>query len=826
MPLPIDSTLPELLQALHQRANVVLQAPPGAGKTTRVPPALLDQPWLGKQKIIMLEPRRLAARNAAHFMAASLGEQAGERVGYLVRLDSRVGPATRIEVVTEGVLTRILQDDPELNGVGLVIFDEFHERSLQADLGLALCLESQAALRDDLKLLVMSATLDGAATAKILGNAPVVSSEGRSFPVEINYASPPARAGRQQLLQHVASITLELMAREHGSALLFLPGTAEIRRVAQLLQEAKPGADVIIAPLYGELALTAQELAIQPPPQGKRKIVLATNIAETSLTIEGIRLVIDSGLARVPRFEPASGLTRLETVNISRASAQQRAGRAGRLEPGLCCRLWPEGRHLLAHGTPEILEADLAPLALELARWGCRDPGQLNWLDPPPPAGYQQALDLLIHLGALDREGRITPHGQEMAALPLHPRLAHMVLKGRALNAGKLACQLAALLSERDPLRKSETPDCDLRTRLALLRDDNSRSGSHGTLRRIRESARQLQQQLGIRDEATDLSLAGVLLGCAYPDRIAQRRPGQKGRYRLANGRGAMFAEHESLANEAWLVITSLAAGKREARIFLAAAIDLGQIEAHFTDLIEEQSDIHWNPREQAVLARQQRRLDALVLDDKPLNNPDPEQVCAALIDGIRQAGLRCLPWSMKNRNWQQRVQLLHRLVAEDWPDVSDAALLAGLEQWLAPFLNDMSRLSHLGRLDLQVALNTLLPWPQQRHLDELAPTHIQVPSGLRIAIDYDNDPPVLPVRLQEMFGASDTPTIANGKVKLLLHLLSPAQRPLQVTQDLKGFWQGSYNEVKKDMKGRYPKHYWPDDPLQAEPTRRAKPRQ
>lgn len=823
MRLPIDQTLPELLKALGRHPNVVLQAPPGAGKTTRVPPALLHQSWLGKQKIILLEPRRLAARNAAHFMAASLGEQVGQTVGYRVRLDSRVGPATRIEVVTEGVLTRMLQADPALEGVGLVIFDEFHERSLQADLGLALCLESQAALRDDLKILVMSATLDGAAVAKLLGDAPVVASEGRGYPVEVRYAPPPVRHNRQQLLQHVAAVTSAALHQEHGSALVFLPGSAEIRRVEQLLRAMPLGDDIVIAPLYGELPLAAQELAIQPPPKGQRKLVLATNIAETSLTIEGIRTVIDAGLARVPRFEAATGLTRLETVNISQAAAEQRRGRAGRLEAGNCYRLWHAGRHLLAQDSPEILAADLAPLALELARWGCRDPEQLRWLDPPPSASYQQALALLRHLGAVDAAGRITAHGEAMAELPLPPRLGHMVLRGEALGAGRLACQLAALLSERDPLRRSDVQDSDLHSRLALLQDDTPAAR---LLQHIRRSAHQLQRQRGIGDEAVDLSLTGVLLGCAYPDRIAQRRPGEQGRYRLANGRGACFAAHQALANEPWLVIASLAAGEREAHILLAAAIDADQIETHFADLIESRASVRWEPREQAVWARQQRRFDALVLDDTPLEKPDPELVRAALIDGIRQNGLRCLPWSKATQSWRSRVRFLQCLDKERWPDVSDAALLERLEEWLAPFLTGMSRLSHLEKLDLQPALNILLPWPQQRQLDELAPTHIQVPSGSRIAIDYNNDPPILAVRLQEMFGHNDTPTIANGKVKLLLQLLSPAQRPVQVTQDLKGFWNGSgYVEVKKDMKGRYPKHYWPDDPLQAEPTSRTKPR-
>ncbi|MBI1194456.1 MAG: ATP-dependent helicase HrpB [Gammaproteobacteria bacterium] len=823
MTLPIDEILSDLRLAVANYPGVVLQAPPGAGKTTRVPLALLNEGWLGDDKIIMLEPRRLAARNVANFMAASLGEQVGDTIGYRVRQDSRVGPKTRIEIVTEGVLTRMLQSDPELAGIGIVIFDEFHERSLQADLGLALCLESQAALRDDLKLLVMSATLDGAATARLLGDAPIVTSEGHSFPVEVRYAAPPPHASRQQLQQHAVTVTLEALKNETGSALMFLPGAAEIRRAEESLRSCVSD-DILITPLYGDLSLEAQELAIQAAPQGKRKVVIATNIAETSLTIEGIRIVVDSGLTRTPRFEPTTGLTRLETVQISQASAEQRRGRAGRLEAGVCYRLWPEGRHLLTHGAPEIVEADLAPLALELARWGCRDPAQLCWLDPPPQATYRQAVELLQRLGALDHDQRITEHGNRMADLPMHPRIAHMVLQGMRIGAGRLACEIAALLSERDLLRKSANRDSDLRTRLALLQNDGGEA-SRGTLRQVRQSARQWQRQLNIKDDAPDAKVAGALIGYAYPDRIAQRRPGKDNRYLLANGRGATFVEYEPLADEPYLVVADLTSGEREARVHLAAAIDIGQIEVYFADLIETDDAIRWSGREKAVMALRQRRLGSLVLEEKTLDRPDPERVRAALIEGIRETGVDCLPWNASSRDWQKRVQFLHRLEPEAWPDVSDDALLQTLEQWLAPFLDGTSRLTHLSRLDLQVALDTLIPWPQQRLLDVLAPTHIQVPSGSRIAIDYDNDPPVLAVRLQEMFGATDTPAIAGEKVKLLIHLLSPARRPLQVTQDLKGFWRSSYHEVKKEMKGRYPKHYWPDDPLQAEPTRRPKPR-
>lgn len=826
MKLPIEAILPQLQQALAGHVNAVLQAAPGAGKTTRVPLALLAAPWLGGRKIIMLEPRRLAARTAAHYMAQSLGESVGQTVGYRVRLDSRVSAATRIEVVTEGVLTRMLQSDPALEGVGLVIFDEFHERSLQADLGLALCLESQSALRDDLKLLLMSATIDGTKVAALLGNAPVITGAGRSFPVTVHHFAPPVRASRDQILQHVVSAVVRALREESGSILVFLPGTGEIRRVEQWLQAQISNPEVMIAPLYGELSIEAQEQAIRPAPAGKRKVVLATNIAETSLTIEGIRIVIDAGLARVPRFDPNSGLTRLETVNVSQAAAEQRCGRAGRLEPGVCYRLWPEGRHLLSYAAPEILETDLAALALELAQWGCREPQQLAWLDPPPSAAYAQAQELLQRLGALDNENRVTAHGRAMAALPLHPRLAHMVLRGRDMGAGTLACDLAALLSERDVLRTGKERNADMHTRIQVLHGAvRDAEFDRGALQRVKQTAAQWRRQLGIAEANSNEDLLGVLLGYAYPDRIAKRRAGETGRYLLANGRGAMFMQHESLADEPYLVIAQLEGSEREARIFLAAAINQQQLEHYFAAQIESREFVEWNPREQAVMARRQRRLGALVLEDLPLAQASPEHVTHALLEGIRQLGLECLPWDKQTRFWQTRVQFLHRLEPAQWPDVSDHALMAMLETWLAPFVAGMSRGGHLSKLDLAGALNHLLSWQQQRALDELAPTHIEVPTGSRIALDYSNDPPVLAVRLQEMFGATDTPRIGGGKVKLLLHLLSPAQRPVQVTQDLAGFWRGSYHEVRKDLKGRYPKHYWPDDPLQAEPTRRAKPR-
>ncbi|CAN5604842.1 ATP-dependent helicase HrpB [soil metagenome] len=832
--LPIHPVLPALAQALRTRTSAVLQAPPGAGKTTRVPLALLEEPWLAGEKIVMLEPRRLAARSAAHHMAALLGERVGERVGYRVRLDTRVGPRTRIEVVTEGVLTRMLQADPALEGVGMVIFDEFHERSLHADLGLALCLQSRGLLREELRLLVMSATLDGEPVARLLGDAPIITSDGRSFPVETRYL-PRRREDRIETA--VVRAVLAALAEVEGDILVFLPGAGEIRRVEERLQEAALGPEIRISPLYGNLPKQAQERAIAPSPSGSRKVVLATAIAETSLTIEGVTVVVDSGLMRVPRFSPRTGMTRLETVVVTRASADQRCGRAGRLEPGVCYRLWTEAedRHLVPHGRPEILEADLAPLALELAAWGVTEPAELQWLDPPPAAAFAQGRELLAELGALDPNGTLTPHGRRMAELALHPRLAHLLLKGAQLGQGALACDLAALLGERDILRSREgVPDADLRLRLEALREANrGRTPTfvrgipvdRGAVQRVLTEARHWRRQLQLSPYDVDLGSTGLLLAFAYADRIAQRRPGQTGRYLLRNRRGAAFAEPQPLADAPWLVAAELEGQGRESRIFLAAPVDLAELEEHFAEQLQREEVIAWDAEARAVRGRQRERLGALVLREAPLTDPDPEAVLEALLAGIAQEGLGVL-WSKSTRQLQQRLAFLHDL-DPSWPDATDVALLPGLREWLGPHLYGMRRLDELQRLDLTEILLGLLSWEQRRLLEELAPTHATVPSGSRIPIDYgDPEAPVLAVRLQEMFGLQDTPRVAGGRVPLTLHLLSPARRPVQVTRDLASFWRSTYFEVKKDLKGRYPKHSWPDDPLQATPTQRVRPRQ
>lgn len=814
--LPVDEALPRLKAALEQRNAAVLVAPPGAGKTTRVPLALLDAPWLGHAKIVMQEPRRLAARAAARRMAATLGEQVGETVGYRVRLDTKVGPRTRIEVVTDGLFLRMLQDDPALENIGCVIFDELHERGLETDLSFALVREAQTALRDDLRVIAMSATLDPGPVADRLGGAPVIESAGRMFPVETRYLDRES-AGR--LDDATASAIRAALKEQGGSALVFLPGVGEIRRVQERLQGI--GADVDVAPLYGDLSPAEQDRAISPSPPGRRKVVLSTSIAETSLTIEGVRIVIDSGQMRLPRFSPRSGMTRLETVKVSQASADQRRGRAGRLEPGVCYRLWTEEaqRGLLPFTAPEILDADLAPLALELAAWGVSDAATLPWLTPPPTAALATARALLLDLGAIDDWGAITPHGRAMSRIGQHPRLAHLVLKGRELGQGKVAALLAAILSERDFLRLPPGQrDADLRHRV-----DIALSGKRdGPLRLIQESARRLMPR-DAKDEIPDSSMTGALLSLAYPDRIGRRRASTSGRYLLSGGQGAALPEGDAMGNEEFVVVADLDGTAQNARIFLAAPLTVGEIEDLYASRIVDEDVLSWSTREGVVLARRRRRLGALVLEDKPLTRPDPESLKAAMLDGVRQMGLSALPWSGELQAWRQRVGFM-RALDETWPDLSDAALLASLAEWLGPFLDGATRREHLQRIDLSAALRTLVPWEQQRRLDSLVPTHIEVPSGSRIPIDYANpSEPTLSVRLQEMFGLNETPRLAGGKVPVTIHLLSPARRPVQVTRDLASFWKNGYRDVKSELKGRYPRHYWPDDPLVAEPTARAR---
>lgn len=762
-------------------------------------------------------------------------------MGYRIRLDSKVGPNTRIEVVTEGILTRRLQDDPALEGVGLLIFDEFHERSLDADLALALSLNGRDLFRDEqpLKILLMSATLEGERLAGLLDDAPILRSEGRMFPVDVRWGRPfqPGEFIEPRLVQTI----LEALNDESGSVLVFLPGQAEIRRVHQQLADAVgERSEILLCPLHGELDLAAQRAAIEPAPPGKRKVVLATNIAETSLTIDGVRVVVDAGLARVPRFDPGSGMTRLDTQRISRASATQRAGRAGRLEPGVCYRLWSQDQHeqLAAYGSAEILQADLAGLALQLARWGVT-PAQLVWLDVPPGAAYAQAQDLLERLGALTAKAgedwKLTAHGQAMAELPAHPRIAHLLLRGQALGLANMACDVAALLGERDILRGG---GADLHSRLVLLSgEERAARGAQGGVQRARQLARQYRGYLrgqpsqAVADPDHPRWL-GALLALAYPDRVAQQRRPGGAEYRLANGRAALFSETDSLMKQPWLVIADLGSrqGQREERIYLAADFDPALFDSVLAEQVRSVDQLDWDEREGVLRAERQRKVGELVLSREPLTGLDEAARCQALVNLVRRKGLELLPWTPELRQWQARVALLRQLDLEatgesQWPDVSDAALLKSLESWLLPYLGKVSRLSHFANLELASIVHNLLPWPFPQRLDELAPHHLTVPSGSSIRLDYSEQPPILAVRLQELFGLAETPRIAGGRQVVKLHLLSPARRPVQVTQDLANFWRSTYAEVKKDLKGRYPKHYWPDDPLVAEATARAKPR-
>lgn len=826
--LPISPLLPEIRASLAATPNLVLEAPPGAGKTTLVPLALLDQPWRGDGKIILLEPRRLAARGAAHRLAQQLGEAVGERVGYRVRLDRKIGPKTRIECVTTGLFLRQLQGDPSLPGVAAILFDEFHERSVDADLALAFALEAQAGLRPDLRLLVMSATLDGAAIQRLMPEARRITSEGRAFPVTTQHLGDdtPNGQSRAWIEKRMAAAIRQALLETKGDILAFLPGLGEIRRTERELGSIN---DAVILALHGDLPMPEQDRAIRPDPAGRRKIVLSTSIAESSLTIAGITCVVDCGLRRVARFDPATSMTRLVTTKVSLANADQRRGRAGRLGPGSCYRLWSSNseRALTPQPVPEILEVDLAPLALELAAWGIEDVSALALLDPPPPGALSQARELLRELGALDDASRITAHGKAMAELGLHPRLAHMLITARARGLGALACDIAAILSERD-LIAGKAPGgargADLGERLMLL---ESNGGDRNARERVKQAAKDWRRQLGIgADEPRPRGMAGSIVALAYPDRLAQQRGGT-GQYRMASGRGAAIATDDPLAREPFLAIATLDAGDKTARIYLAAPITLSEIEEDFADLIETTETVAWNARTEIVEAKRERRLLQLVLEEKPLQKPNLEAARRAMLEGIRQMGLHALPWSAGANHLRARVAFLRQaLPDQNWPDWSDAALLDSLSDWLGPHLDGCLRRAHLDRLDLHGALADSLDWKQRQALDSLAPTHLDVPSGSHVPLDY-SDParPVLAVRLQEMFGATQTPRVAGGRVAILLHLLSPARRPVQVTQDLASFWANAYKAVKADLKGQYPKHYWPDDPLVAEPTARAKPR-
>lgn len=811
--LPIHDILPALQAILAERTAAVLVAPPGAGKTTVVPLALLKAGWRGDGRIIVLEPRRLAARAAAERMAATLGESVGETVGFRVRLQSRVSSRTRVEVVTEGVFTRMILADPGLAGVAAVVFDEFHERSLDADLGLALARDAQGVLREDLRILVMSATLDGAAVAALLGDAPVVESQGRTFPVETRYLG---RDERLRLEDRVARAVERGLAEESGGVLVFLPGQGEIRRAEAVLRDRVRRPDVDFAPLYGALDPRDQDRAIAPSPAGRRKVVLATSIAETSLTIEGVRLVVDSGMARVPRYDPASGLTRLATVRVSRAAADQRRGRAGRTEPGVCYRLWDEAetRALPAFADPEILDADLSGLALDLARWGARDPAALAFLDPPPQAAFAEARALLRRLEALGPDDVLTPHGERLSEFPLPPRLAHMVLKAAATGQAARAARIAALASERALGGR----DVDLRHRLDALERDRSPRGRDA--RTLADRWARLAGREGTGEALGD----GLLLAFAYPERIARAR-GPVGEFQLVSGRGAFVEPTDALARERWLAVAELGGGDRRDRILLAAPLDEAELLAAFAGQLETEDRLEESGGGR-LRAKRLTRLGRIVVRETIDENPDPAVLVGALMDQVRAQGVGVLPWGAAASALRRRVAFMRDQGDATWPDLSDESLLGRLEEWLAPLLSGVRALAAIKPDALDGALRALVPWDLQRRLDEALPSHWTAPTGSRLPIDYAAEGgPRVDVRVQEVFGLAQHPSVAGGRVPLTLALLSPAHRPIQLTKDLPGFWKGSWKDVRADMRGRYPRHVWPEDPAATAPTTRAKPR-
>ncbi|MCX7556089.1 ATP-dependent helicase HrpB [Xanthomonadaceae bacterium JHOS43] len=823
--LPIDALLPAIRESLDAHSRLVLEAAPGAGKTTRVPLALLDAPWLAGQRIVMLEPRRVAARAAATFMARSLGEDVGQRVGYRIRFENRTSAATRIEVVTEGILTRMIQDDPMLEGVGAIVFDEFHERHLAGDLGLALALDVQAQVRDELRIVVMSATLDGEKLARFL-DAPRLASEGRSFPVTISH--PPAR--RDEPLAAQVRRTVETAFAEHpGDMLVFLPGQREIADVMRALDGTNLAAEVLA--LHGELSVEAQSAVLQPADDGRRRIVLATNVAESSVTLPGVRVVIDSGLAREPRFDPNSGFPRLDVVTIPQSSADQRAGRAGRVAEGWCYRLWPQSQRLEAARRPEIALTELAGLALELAAWGS---AALRFFDPPPQGALAAGRDLLERLGAL-AGGSITTFGQRLLKLGTHPRLGAMLLAPDDVEDVALACDLAALLEARDPLKGPRRDDIAARWQaLAAFRAGRTPpDASRSALAAIDQTAKQWRRRLNLRAappaDAAAHRLGDVLM-FAFPDRIAHQHPSDPYRYQLANGRSATLAPDSALYGEAWIVIAELRDAERDARIQRAAPVDEAALEHAFASRFVSEDRVFWDTNTHRIAAQRERRFDRITLDVRPIAQPDPAQFADALVDAVRQLGLDALPWTEALTQWRERVRCLRSWLpeneADSLPDLSDETLIENLDDWLKPALRGKRRLDALSETELADALKSNTDWPTRQKIDSLAPTRILVPSGLERPIHYRHgDAPVLAVKLQELFGLADTPRIAAGRIPLTLHLLSPGGRPLQVTQDLKGFWERTYPEVKKEMKGRYPKHPWPDDPWTAKATHRAKPR-
>ena len=832
--LPITQVIPEIKEKLRASSNVVLQAPPGAGKTTALPLALLNEPWLQNKRIIMLEPRRLAVRSSAYRMAELLGEKVGQTIGYQIKMESVQSSATKILIVTEGILTRKLQADPSLENIALIIFDEFHERSLHADLSLALALESQSILREDLKILIMSATLNTQAIAKLLNNAPIIQSQGRCFPVESIYLDPTIPLpSKKELPFLVHRKLLHILKHEEGNILVFLAGVREIKKVEQLLKSTV-SKEIDISTLYGNLSKEAQDRAIKAPPKGRRKIVLATNIAQTSLTIEGIKIVVDSGLHNVSVFNPFSGMNKLESQFISQDSATQRAGRAGRLSAGKAYHLWHKSKILLKHDTPEILSADLSQLLLELALWGNESMDKLSWMDLPPSTSIAHAKKLLTQLGALDKQKHITPHGKAMSAYPMHPRLAHMMLKAKALNLSYEASLLAVLIAEKDIYKNTFSKNTfsknsfssDLKERVQVLHDVRVKkpiSSQYLNIAQCHTLLKNAKRIEKVQKEELNTELLGVLLAFAYPDRIALQRHSKKGTYLLSNGKGASLHPEDELFNARFLVVSDVAGDNTNAKIYKAIELNRGNIEEYLTDQISTKEVVEWNEEHQRVDVCEVQSLGAIVLKERQLNNASNEEIADVLIAELEALGLEALNWSSEAKNLKDRVNFLtHHNI--DFPNFSDEWLLENMDEWLAPYLLGINTLKGCQNLKLYNILMGLLSFEQTQMLDKLAPTKVKVASGSNISIDYSNkEQPILAVKLQEVLGTKNIPTLLNGKVKVMIHLLSPASRPIQITQDLESFWNNAYEDVRKEMRGKYKRHYWPENPLEAVATKRTK---
>jgi ATP-dependent helicase HrpB len=822
-PLPIDTVIPQLKQALRSEDAVILSAEPGAGKTTRIPLALLDEHWLNGKSIIMLEPRRLAAIRAAEYMAQQLNQSAGETVGYRIRGESKISESTRLEILTEGILTRMIQSDPALPQAGLIIFDEFHERSINGDLGLSLTIDVQQHLRPDLKILVMSATLDTGSIAALFGTPPVIQCTGRSFPVTTHYARQPVDALNAPA---VAQSIVQALRNEEGDILVFLPGQREIRKLESLLMERDLPGSILLCTLYGDASPQHQRAAFVHAPAGKRKVILSTNIAETSITIPGVRAVIDSGYMRAAQFDPRRGMSGLTTVRVSKASADQRQGRAGRDQPGSCYRLFTEEefRQFSLYTQPEILLTDLAPLALDMALWGESDGKNLKFLDPPPAGNLTQAHQLLRRLGALDANNKITEHGKSMAALNVHPRLAHMLIEGKKRGFGPLACDIAAMLEERDVLRGRNESENDLSSRYSAV--VNGTVQDRHLVKRIHDQSAKLKKMLQLPSvpfgKIKETHSLGLLLAMVYPDRAAKRR--QNGQYQLSGNTVGALPKGSVLSSHEYLAVCDVDGAGSEVRIFLAEPLSKDDIYSAFKDQIEEKEEITWNEKEGMVVARRIEAFGALELSSKKIG-PDPEECKNIILAVIQREGIDSLPWDSAARSLQSRSEWLRskHLVDPSWPDLSDRALTATLEHWLRPYLDGITNRTQIKKIAMETIIRGMFSYQQLQQLDRLAPTHLTVPTGSRITIDYAASQPALSVRLQEMFGETETPTIGGGKEKVLIHLLSPARRVLAVTQDLPSFWKNAYPDVRKDMRGQYPKHVWPEDPLSAIPTRKTK---